>query len=189
MFIVYCIIALIAGYFLIKKFTQIDHAFFADVIGRSEFGLINLIIAAISGAIAGSSWILTEVFEWDGDAKPFLIISIIVFGASMAHIVYTSIIQIKGVSGIISKILYLTILSIFMCGVGIISSFIALLLATVLLVLMYLGGMGNGKKTLRTEGGIELKESGGGLFGEKYYKDKNGTEYESHDGGNNVTRR
>jgi len=182
MVIVLAIAALVGGYFFLKYYNNIDVSFFGSTSEDYEpFGSVTVLFCALAGAVSTGGEFINEITRAGWYMKDLHIGALVVGAVCLSYCIYNAIIRMKSTGAIVGKIVFLWAA----CGigalVGALGSVVVLCVVILVMVLYIIGGALSGGsksgKRIVLEDGTEVEEKSG-LLGEKYYKGKDGRDFD-----------
>lgn len=171
--LVLIIIGLIAGYFFIKKYREIDSFLFSSIEGYRPFGILIVYISALLGAIMGCLFLYSQMKDQQDEAD-FTVIFI--FWALLVCIgVFQSFIYLKSAGNIIKKTLFVIVSCALATIIGAMGSVAVICIAIIYAILVLIGKAALGdygkrytttdefgnKRTLRSEGNGNYRDDQG----------------------------
>lgn len=173
MLLILIIIGLIAGYFFIKKYREIDSFLFSSIERYRPFGILIVYISALLGAIMGCLFLYAQMNNQQ-DGADFT--AIFIFLALLVCIgVFQSFIYLKSAGNIIKKTLFVIVSCTLATIIGAMGSVAVICLAIIYVILVLISKAAFGdygkqytttdehgnKRTLRSEGGGSYRDDQG----------------------------
>ncbi len=112
--IVLAIIAVIAGYFFIKKYNDMDKALFGDIKGYHPIGIYLVYISVTMGAIFGGLFLYQELGDESLNTDMFYVLVYTIMSLILCTSIYQSILIFDSAELIIGKSLW----TIFSCALA-----------------------------------------------------------------------
>ncbi len=189
MVIVLIIIALIAGYFFVKKYNKIDSMLFSSVKDYQPFGITIVYVAAFAGAVFGCLYCYKELIDESINLENYFQLAYMIFTLVISASIYQTFLMLNGTGAIIAKSLWMLVSCVLAAVIGFAGSVVVIAIVMILLILVIFGkmalGSGNTYKIKDEDGNTHTMTDGGLLFGQR---DESGHEWE-HTGGNEYRRK
>ncbi len=167
----------------ITWFSSIEEKIWGDKIESNRYlATLSIMTAAVLGAFLGGSSALNDMFDWSVEfTVPALAGALCIFASiNMAESIWAC--PTIGIT--VARTALVTLLIALAAVVGAVVAVVVIVIVCLWLLLMVasvaLGGSSgsSGKRRGTLDDGTEVEESGRGLTGEVYYKDRHGNEYE-----------
>lgn len=134
------IVGLILGALFLKYFNRIDLAWFGKTSEYYQpFGIIPVAICVLSGALAGGSTFLDQIFNADWNVDSIQAVSAMIIIGAISYSVYESIAKIESVPGKIGKVFFMIVSCLIGGLVGFIGSVTAIILVIFYLLILIIG--------------------------------------------------
>ncbi len=188
-FIIFAIIALIGGYFFVKKYSKMDVALFGSIEGYNPSGIYLVYASTVIGAVFGSLFVYKEMFDDSLNNDVMGVVIFTVMSLLLCVSIYHSILVFDSVGAMVAKSLWM----IFSCALSAVIGFVgSVVVITVVFLIIFIKiitqmalGSGNTYKIKDGDGNTHTVTDGGLLFGQR---DESGHEWE-HTGGNEYHRK
>ena len=134
------IVGLVLGALFLKYFNRIDLAWFGKTSEYYQpFGIIPVAICVLSGALAGGSIFLNQIFNADWNVDTIQAVSAMIIIGAISYSVYESIAKIESVPGKIGKVFFMIVSCLIGGLVGFSGSVVAIILIILYLLILIIG--------------------------------------------------
>ncbi len=182
--VILVILALVAGYFFIKKYDAIEKFLFGrDDEDYVSAGLLPVVVCAFFGAIMGAVPMLESIFNTEWQSASICFVCGIMIVLVLSYNVFDAVVRMSSTGTVLGKILFATVACIIGAAVGAAGAIVVICIVIVVAIIFVAGlllggaaGGGKSSKSVTLEDGTVLSNSKG-ICGEDNFSDSGGSSW------------